>query len=129
MKALIGWAVEVHTFNRSTWEEEAGRPLSSRTTEPVLGQSRLHKETLVLNPSTAPNPTNSIAENIETQDVPNKVRVHPVVPNKICLSAPGGVTAMGNISIYKSCESSDLVISWAEWWWALHPQTSSAELV
>jgi hypothetical protein len=42
-------AVVAHAFNPRTWEEEAGRFLSSRPawfTEWVPGQPRLHRETL-----------------------------------------------------------------------------------
>jgi hypothetical protein len=41
--------VVVHTFDPSTWETEVGRSLSLRTTwstEQVLGQPELHRETL-----------------------------------------------------------------------------------
>jgi hypothetical protein len=55
------WAVVAHTFNSSTWEAEAGGFLSLRpawSTEWVLGQPGLHRETLSrkTNP-TQPNPT------------------------------------------------------------------------
>jgi hypothetical protein len=45
----LGRAMEVHAFNPSTWEAEAGRFLSSRpvwSTEWVPGQSELYRETL-----------------------------------------------------------------------------------
>ena len=43
------WAVVAHVFYPSTWETEAGGFLSSRpawSTECVLGQPGLHRETL-----------------------------------------------------------------------------------
>jgi hypothetical protein len=54
----IGWAVVAHAFNPSTWEAEAGGFLSSRpawSTEWVLGQPGLHRETL--SRKTKPNQT------------------------------------------------------------------------
>jgi hypothetical protein len=49
------WAVVAHVFDPSTWEAEAGRVLSSRPTwssEWVLGQSGLYRETLSRNKQT-----------------------------------------------------------------------------
>jgi hypothetical protein len=49
IKSMSSREVVVHTFNPSTWETEAGGFLSSRpawSTEWVLGQPGLHRETL-----------------------------------------------------------------------------------
>ena len=54
-KPSTSWAVVAHTFNPSTQEAEADRSLSSRpawSTETVLGQSVLHRETISQNKTT-----------------------------------------------------------------------------
>jgi hypothetical protein len=62
------WTVVAHTFNPSTWEAEAGRSLRSSpawSTEWVLGQPGLHRETL-----SQQSKAKYLHENVHTQ-IPN----------------------------------------------------------